>query len=42
MKDFSGNFDTNNIKSVELNLLNGQVEITFQAEQVNGKSNNKV
>lgn len=31
MADFEANFDINNIKSVELNLLNGQVEIILRA-----------
>lgn len=36
MKDFNGNFDTNNINSVELNLLNGQVEIILRALELYG------
>ena len=36
MKKFSGNFDTNNIKSVELNLLNGQVEIILRSLELYG------
>ena len=31
MKDLEVKFDTNNIHSVELNLLDGQVEIIFRA-----------
>ena len=31
MKDFEAKFDTNNIQSVELNLLDGQVEILLRA-----------
>lgn len=36
MKNFSGNFDTTNIKSVELNLLNGQVEIILRSLELYG------
>ena len=31
MKDFEAKFDTNNIQSVELNFLDGQVEILLRA-----------
>ena len=31
MKEFDGKFNTNNIHSVELNLLDGQVEIILRA-----------
>lgn len=31
MKEFDGKFDTNNIHSVELNLLDGQVKIILRA-----------
>ena len=30
MKEFDGNFDTSNIHSVELNLLDGQVELILR------------
>ena len=36
MKEFDGNFDTNNIHSVELNLLDGQVEIVLRALELYG------
>lgn len=36
MKEFDGNFDTNNIHSVELNLLDGQVEIILRALELYG------
>ena len=36
MKEFDGNFDTNNIPSVELNLLDGQVEIILRALELYG------
>ena len=36
MKQFDGNFDTNNIHSVELNLLDGQVEIILRALELYG------
>lgn len=36
MKEFDGKFDTNNIHSVELNLLDGQVEIILRALELYG------
>ena len=36
MKEFDGNFDTNNIHSVELNLLDGQFEIVLRALELYG------
>ena len=36
MKEFDGNFDTNNIHSVELNLLDGQVELILRALELYG------
>lgn len=36
MKEFTGNFDTNNIMSVELNLLNGQVDIILRSLELYG------
>ena len=36
MKEFDGNFDTSNIHSVELNLLDGQVEIVLRALELYG------
>lgn len=36
MKEFDGNFDTDNIRSVELNLLDGQVEIILRALELYG------
>lgn len=36
MKKFDGKFDTNNIHSVELNLLDGQVEIILRALELYG------
>ena len=36
MKEFVGKFDTNNIHSVELNLLDGQVEIILRALELYG------
>ena len=36
MKEFDGHFDTNNIHSVELNLLDGQVEIILRALELYG------
>ena len=34
MKEFDGNFDTSNIHSVELNLLDGQVELILRARVI--------
>lgn len=39
MIDYEKKFDTNNIHSVELNLLDGQV-LASQSEQVDSKANN--
>ena len=36
MKEFDGKLDTNNIHSVELNLLDGQVEIILRALELYG------
>ena len=36
MKEFDGKFNTNNIHSVELNLLDGQVEIILRALELYG------
>lgn len=36
MKEFDGNFDTSNIHSVELNLLDGQVELILRALELYG------
>ena len=36
MKEFDGNFDTSNIHSVELNLLDGQVELIIRALELYG------
>jgi len=36
MKEFDGNFDINNICSVELNLLDGQIEIILRALELYG------
>ena len=36
MKEFDWKFDTNNIHSVELNLLDGQVEIILRALELYG------
>ena len=36
MKSFQGNFDVSNIHSVELNLLDGQVEIILRALELYG------
>ena len=36
MKEFDGKFYTNNIHSVELNLLDGQVEIILRALELYG------
>jgi hypothetical protein len=36
MKNFQGNFDVSNIHSVELNLLDGQVEIILRALELYG------
>lgn len=36
MKEFDGNFDINNIHSVELNLLDGQIEIILRALELYG------
>ena len=36
MKEFDGKFDTNNIHSVELNLLDGQVAIILRALELYG------
>ena len=33
MKDFEAKFDTNNIQSVELNLLDSQDEISIEQKQ---------
>ena len=36
MKEFDGKFNTNNIHSVELNLLDGEVEIILRALELYG------
>lgn len=36
MKEFDGKFNTNNIHSVKLNLLDGQVEIILRALELYG------
>lgn len=36
MKKFSGNFDINNIHSVELNLFDGQVDLILRALELYG------